>query len=84
MKTAYTKRFSKQLNGLPQSVQDQFAKQEALFKDNHRHPSLNFKKLTNMNDAYSIRITVSYRALFILTEDACVFFAVGHRKDIYR
>jgi len=84
MRTALSKRFQKQLTRLPQSVQTQFAKQQQLLEDNPRHPSLHFKKLANLDGVYSIRITRSYRALFILTNDQCVFFAVGHRKDVYR
>lgn len=84
MRCTKTATFSKQLQKLPQTNQVQFAKQSALLLENRRHPSLHFKKLTGETDVYSIRIAGRYRALFILTPDSYVFFAIGHRNDIYR
>lgn len=80
----YSKVFEKQLSGLPESVRHQFTKQKDLLNTNPRHPSLHFKKLKDMKDTYSIRIAGSYRALCIISSDTAIFFAIGHRKDIYR
>lgn len=84
MKFTVSKTFEKQLNTLPESVRRQFVKQKDLLSTSPRHPSLHFKKLKDMNNTYSIRIAGSYRALFILDTNTAIFFAVGHRKDIYR
>jgi len=84
MRCTQTADFTKQLNKLPTNVTHQFNKQSDLLLQNRRHPSLHFKKLTGENDVYSIRIAGRYRALFILTTDTYLFFAIGHRKDIYR
>ena len=84
MRIEQTTRFNKHLARLPVSVQDQFAKQIALLADNPRHPSLHFKKLVDKDDTYSIRIASNYRAIFMMAHDTCIFFAIGHRKDVYR
>lgn len=84
MQIVESKRFQKQVKQLPKSVGEQVQKQLELLRDNPRHPSLHFKKLAGKSDTYSIRVAKSYRALFILTDEACIFFAVGHRKDVYR
>jgi mRNA-degrading endonuclease RelE of RelBE toxin-antitoxin system len=84
MKLVYSESFNKQCNKLPESVQTQFQKQTELLVQNQRHPSLHFKKLQDKKNVYSIRIASSYRALFLLQDDTAIFFALGHRKDIYR
>jgi len=84
MQCSFTDSFNKQLQKLPATTQAQVTKQTELLIKNKRHPSLHCKKLIGESDVYSIRIAGRYRALFILTSDTYIFFAIGHRKDIYR
>lgn len=84
MKVVLTAAFRKQLLKLPQEVQTQSVKQEKLLLKDSRHPSLHFKKLAGQNDVYSIRVSGRYRILFILGSDKYIFFAIGHRKDVYQ
>ena len=84
MKIVRTNAFDKACAKLPRSVLTHLTKQTELFIQNPRHPSLHFKKLKDKNNVYSIRVAGSYRALFILSADTAIFFALGHRKDVYR
>jgi mRNA-degrading endonuclease RelE of RelBE toxin-antitoxin system len=84
MKIEFSEAFLKQSQKLPDDVVAQFEKQKQFLVDNPRHPSLHLKKLQDYKDVYSIRASSSYRALFILKDDTAVFFALGHRKDVYR
>lgn len=72
------------LEKLPESVQSAYQEQESRLVDNPKDPRLHLKKLRDMDDTYSFRITRSYRALFIWDNDTALLFAVGDRKDIYR
>jgi len=44
-----------------------------------------YKKLKDLDEVYSLRIGKAHRALFFFNSDvSTVFFAIGHRKDIYQ
>ena len=85
MKINYTKDFRKSFKKLPKDIQNLFIRQESLLKKNWRDPRLHVKELVSKQPTFSIRITQSYRALFIFTEnDMVIFYDIGHRKDIYK
>lgn len=85
METIHTDDFSKHLQKLPQATRRSFISQERKFCSNPRHPSLHTKKLKDLDGVYSLRVGRSHRALFFFENaDMVVFFAIGHRKDIYR
>lgn len=85
MKIIHTDDFKKDLKKLPSATERSFFSQQNRFESNQRHPSLHTKKLKDLDGVYSLRIGKSHRALFFFTDDGAVtFFAIGHRKDIYR
>jgi mRNA-degrading endonuclease RelE of RelBE toxin-antitoxin system len=85
MQIIRTDDFTEMYNRLSPAVQRTLAAQLRRFETNVRHPSLHTKKLLDMDGVYSIRVGRSHRALFFFLEnDSAVFFAIGHRKDIYR
>lgn len=85
MKIILTDDFLGHLEKLPSATQRSFYKQKTIFVDNPRHPSLHTKKLKDLDGVYSFRIGKAHRVLFFFnTEGVTVFFAIGHRKDIYR
>ena len=85
MTVTYTNDFKKHLSRLPSVTQRAFELQQRKFVTNPRHPSLHTKKLKDLDGVYSFRVGRSYRALFFFqVNDHVVFFAIGHRKDIYR
>ena len=85
MKIIQTDDCKKSLTKLPFSVQKAFGSQENRFIENHRDSRLHIKKLHGLDGVFSFRITREYRALFYFHDkEVIVFFAVGHRKDVYR
>jgi mRNA-degrading endonuclease RelE of RelBE toxin-antitoxin system len=85
MKIIQTDDFKKELAKLPLSVQKTYTEQEIRFLANHRDSRLHIKKLHGLDGVFSFRITREYRALFYFHDkEIIVFFAVGHRKDVYR
>lgn len=84
MRVIRTQKFSLMLEKLPEPVQAIYQEQEERLLDNPKDSRLHLKKLRDMDDTYSFRITRSYRALFIWDNNTAWLFAVGDRKDIYR
>lgn len=85
MTVYYTKEFVKMLERLPENARNLFFKQENILKTDWRDSRLRLKKLKTKQILFSIRVAHSYRALFYFkTADEIVFYAIGHRKDIYR
>jgi hypothetical protein len=58
-----SKRFWRLLEALPQNVQFQAHQTYLVWRDNPRHPSLHFKKLTGSETRMSVRIGLHYRAI---------------------
>ena len=63
MTSRATRRFWKLYQELPKSVQRLAVKNYRLWRDNPRHPSLDFKKLAGHGERFSIRVGDHYRAL---------------------
>jgi mRNA-degrading endonuclease RelE of RelBE toxin-antitoxin system len=85
MKIVQTDDFKKALAKLPLSAQKAFVIQESRFVENPRDSRLHIKKLQGLEGVFSFRVTREYRVLFYFhAEKVVIFFAVGHRKDVYR
>jgi len=76
--------FWKEYRALPSDVRERADKQFAMLKVNPRHPSLNFKKLSERwgLELWSARVTLKYRALAVKVDDEYVWFWIGEH-DIY-
>jgi len=79
-----TKDFRKELEKLPKRIKKLFQRQKSIFEKNWLDPRLHTKRIKELPGVYSFRITRSYRVLFYFRDDEAIFFAIGHRKDIYR
>lgn len=75
--------FTKEFEKLSSQIRKLFQSQESIFKINWLDPRLHTKRVKELSGAYSFRITRRYRVLFYFRDDMAVFFAIGHRKDIY-
>ena len=53
----------------------------SLFRQNPYHPSLQFKQVHNIEPVYSVRITLNYRAVGVLSGDEIVWFWVGKHDE---
>jgi addiction module RelE/StbE family toxin len=65
---------------------DRIEKQIALFEENPKHPSLRTHKLSgNLNNMWSISITMSVRLVYIIIEeDQALFVKIGTHKEVYK
>ena len=84
MKIEKTKEFIKEYEKLPVRIQSLYKKQEKIFISDWLDPRLHVKRIKEMKGVYSFRITRKYRVLFYFSKETAIFFAIGHRKDIYR
>ena len=74
--------FWRSYNALPRNIREQADRQFALLKDNPRHPSLQFKKLTvkGGKEFHSARVTLDYRAVAVRQGETFVWFWIGDHK----
>jgi mRNA-degrading endonuclease RelE of RelBE toxin-antitoxin system len=66
MKSSVTNAFRKKLDQLPASVQEQAAKAYALWHSDPYHNSLQFKRVSQRQPIYSVRVGLNYRVLGLL------------------
>lgn len=69
MKSRATPRFWAAYGELPSEVRDAAQKAYRLFRENPKHPGLQFKKVHDREPIYSVRVTVAYRAVGLLEND---------------
>ncbi len=62
---------------MPESIKDLAKRAYNLFKDNPAHPGLQFKKVNDNPEVYSVRITRAYRSLGVKDEDTIIWFWIG-------
>ena len=61
-----TRSFRASFSSLPDEIQARARRAYHLFRDHPEHPSLRFKKVAQLENIYSVRIGLGYRALGIL------------------
>ena len=74
MKSSVTKSFRKQLDKLPESVQQQAEKAYELWREDPYHNSLQFKRVSHQQPIYSARISLNYRVLGLLESDNHIYW----------
>lgn len=81
MESSVIKAFRKRLSELPVSVQEQAAKAYALWQKDLYHPSLQFKRVSQRQPIYSVRISLNYRVLGLLESDRIYWYWVGTHDE---
>jgi mRNA-degrading endonuclease RelE of RelBE toxin-antitoxin system len=81
MKSSVTKTFRKGLSDLPASAQEQAAKAYALWKEDPYHPSLQFKRVSQKQPIYSVRISLNYRVLGLLESNHIYWYWIGAHDE---
>lgn len=85
MEIIKTNDFQKAFRKLPREIQQSYTVQEKRFRSDWHDSRLHTKKLVDLPDVFSLRVTRSYRVLFYFqTAQRAIFFEIDHRKDIYR
>ena len=83
MRSRATPRFWAAYRELPPEIRDLARKAFGLFRDNPRHPSLQFKKVHD-DSIYSVRVTLGYRALGLLEGEEVEWFWIGTHAEYDR
>jgi mRNA-degrading endonuclease HigB of HigAB toxin-antitoxin module len=81
MKSSTTGSFRKCLSDLPVSIQDQAAKAYLLCQEDPYYPSLQFKRVSQKQPIYSVRISISYRVLGLLESDHIYWYWIGTHDE---
>jgi hypothetical protein len=84
LKSRTTKRFRELLAALPDEVQVRARHAYRLFRENPRHPSLQFKKVHTKLPIYAARVTLDYRALSTIEADTAIWFWIGSHAEYER
>jgi hypothetical protein len=69
---------------LPKDVQESTREAYKRWKDNHRHPGLRFKPIQGLDNIYSVRIGINWRALGVLKDDTIVWYWIGSHAEYDR
>jgi hypothetical protein len=81
MTSRATHRFWKLYAELPESIQRLADKNHRLWRDNPRHPSLDFKKLSGRDERFSVRFGDHYRALGRRVGDGVEWVWIGTHEE---
>ena len=84
MTSRATPRFWAAYRELPAEVQDAAQKAYRLFRENPKHPGLQFKKVHDREPIYSVRVTRAYRAVGLLENDEVSWFWIGNHAEYDR
>jgi len=81
VKSRATSAFWSHYHALPLTVRQRADKAYRLWRDNHWHPSLHFKKV---GDYWVVRVSDDYRAVGVEAAGTIVWFWIGPHKDYER
>jgi len=81
MASKATRRFWKLYQELPELIRRLAVKNYRLWRDNPRHPSLDFKKLGGRAERFSIRVGDHYRALATRSATALNGFGLARMRN---
>jgi len=84
MKSQSLESFWDSYKHLEQDIKASARKTYRLWLENPFHPSLHFKCINREENIWSVRITLSYRALGILEGDTVTRFWIGHHDNYER
>ena len=81
MKSSITKAFRKRLGALPTEVQEQAVRAYTLWRSDPYHPSLHFKRVSQRQPIYSVRVGIGYRTLGLREGDHIYWFWIGSHAE---
>jgi mRNA-degrading endonuclease RelE of RelBE toxin-antitoxin system len=76
MKAAFTHRFQKQYQALPEEKKAKFDKQLGFLLSNLRHPSLRSKKYDEAKGIWQARVDDDYRFYFMIEGDMYTLLSI--------
>jgi hypothetical protein len=79
-----TRSFRAAFAALPEEIQAQARRAYRIFREKPSHPSLRFKKVDPLENVYSVRIGLGYRALGVLEGSVVIWFWIGSHAEYDR
>ena len=77
MRLQPTERFATDYDRLPQRLQRRTDRALEVLLENPRHPSLQVKKMKGFENRWEARVSLHYRLIFTMEDDAYVLLRVG-------
>jgi len=84
MKSETTLRFRKAYEHLPEQIKVSARRAYNLWKENPHHPGLQFKQIHKSQPIFSVRITLSWRALGVKEGNCIIWFWIGSHAEYDR
>ena len=84
MQSRTTRQIWRLFSDLPLDAQRAAKRAYRLFESNPAHPGLQFKKLEDEENIYSVRIGLDYRALSVRNNDRLVWYWIGNHSEYDR
>jgi hypothetical protein len=81
MTSSVTQEFRQRLAQLPDAVHEQAARAYTLWRSNPYHNSLQFKRVSQRQPIYSVRIGLGYRALGWRAGEHVYWFWIGSHAE---
>ena len=81
MKSSLTKKFRKELDQLPEAIQKQVIKAYEIWQTDPYQGSLQFKRVSQNQPIYSVRVGLNYRVLGLLENDHIYWFWIGSHAE---
>jgi hypothetical protein len=81
MNSVTTERFRKAYDQLPEHIKEQARKAYRTWKKDLHHPAVQFKRIHKAEPIYSVRITLSYRALGVKEKNTIIWFWIGSHAE---
>lgn len=72
-----TAQFRKTFANLSENTKETARKAYKLWKENPKHPGLQFKQIHTSQPIYSVRIGLAYRAIGVKEDNTMIWFWVG-------
>jgi hypothetical protein len=76
-----TVRFRKAYSGLPEHIQKNAVKAFRVWKKDIHHPSIQYKQIHKTKPIFSVRITLSYRAIGVKEKSTMIWFWIGTHAE---
>lgn len=76
-----TARFRKAFANLPEEIKSIARNKYELWKNNPYHNSLRYRKITNSEQVFPIRISEGYRALGVKKDETMIWFWIGSHSE---
>lgn len=84
MQSRTTRAFRTAFAKLPEDIQNQARRAYKLFGTDPTHPSLRFKKIDPVENVYSVRIGLGYRAVGVFEGSTVTWFWIGSHAEYDR